>query len=289
MGFVKNGIGMTRASHKANYEEELFEEAWKKAPTDIEIKRERGLEHRKNGNNYRYYHYYLDFAHEITKTAIEIDGGYHGTDEQKPKDAIRDQELGIRGWYTLRIPAKEVRLDAEWCARIVLRHIQTYLEQGRRLSFQELEELVPAPHRQRPVSVPQQPAQRPISVPQQPYTQRPFYTPQQSPVIPQQPYTQRPFYAPRQPPAQWPGYSQQWQYQQPPAQWPDYSQQWQPRQRRKLGFWWALLFGVVAGRIDTRPKLSLRSPVVPVQQPSAQYSLWPTWANLVWYRGIPPD
>lgn len=275
MGFIKYGVGMKRPSHQANNAEELFEEAWKKAPTNIEIKRERGLEHCKNSDGYRYYRRYLDFAHEITKTAIEIDGGYHRTDEQKVKDDERDQELAIKGWYTLRIPAEEVEMGAEWCTHIVLRHIQTYQEQGRRLSFQELEVLVPAPHRQRPISVPQQPAQRPISVPQrppvipqqpaqrpfytppqppvipqQPYTQQPFYTPPQTPVIPQQPYRQRPFYPPQQPPAQWQGYPQQRQYQQPPVPLSNNSQQWQPRQRRRLGFWWALLFGVIAGGLE---------------------------------------
>lgn len=48
--------------------------------------------------------YYADICIKSLKTIIEVDGGYHNTDEQREKDAIRDAAFKSIGYTTIRVP-----------------------------------------------------------------------------------------------------------------------------------------------------------------------------------------
>ena len=56
--------------------------------------------------------YFLDLYIRSRKIAIEVDGGYHNTEEQKTKDFERDMNLRRKGINTLRITNEET-LDRE--------------------------------------------------------------------------------------------------------------------------------------------------------------------------------
>lgn len=53
--------------------------------------------------------YFVDFHIKPGKLAIEIDGGYHITFEQKEKDANRTDHLRRLGWRVIRFTNQEVR------------------------------------------------------------------------------------------------------------------------------------------------------------------------------------
>lgn len=60
----------------------------------------------KNGKPYKFY--IADFLDTKNKIDIEIDGGYHTTEEQKMKDSIRDDDFRKMGYVILRITNDEV-------------------------------------------------------------------------------------------------------------------------------------------------------------------------------------
>jgi len=58
--------------------------------------------------------YRLDFAHNQTKVAIELDGyTYHGRDAAFKHDRERDRWLSAQGWTVLRFHGDEVRKNGE--------------------------------------------------------------------------------------------------------------------------------------------------------------------------------
>lgn len=53
--------------------------------------------------------YFLDFFFKEMKLIVEVDGGYHTTEDQRKKDSYRDTLLKDRkGWRTLRLTNEEV-------------------------------------------------------------------------------------------------------------------------------------------------------------------------------------
>ena len=52
--------------------------------------------------------YALDFACLEARLAVEVDGEAHGRDSRPERDERRDRWVAERGFFTLRIPAREV-------------------------------------------------------------------------------------------------------------------------------------------------------------------------------------
>lgn len=50
--------------------------------------------------------YTVDFAIHRAKLVIEIDGPVHLEDGAAARDAVRDREIGRRGWRVLRVPVE---------------------------------------------------------------------------------------------------------------------------------------------------------------------------------------
>ncbi len=57
--------------------------------------------------------YVLDFYCDALKLCIEVDGGFHGTEDRPERDARRDAWLSRQGICTLRISARTVLRDME--------------------------------------------------------------------------------------------------------------------------------------------------------------------------------
>lgn len=65
--------------------------------------------------------YVVDFYCVAHKLVIEVDGGYHHTDEQRARDAARDAELRrLYGVRMLRVDAELVERDVAAAVAIVL-------------------------------------------------------------------------------------------------------------------------------------------------------------------------
>lgn len=145
--YVLAGEGLYRIGKTPNEPEERFAEVWNRASPGLVLIREHALEKYTRRNNTYWWLYFLDFAHEPTRTAIEIDGLYHDTPEQQQKDRNRDEKLANlrEGWSVLHFKADEVLKDPEWCVSIVVLYIQTYYQQGVKYSRYELESLVRPP------------------------------------------------------------------------------------------------------------------------------------------------
>ena len=66
-------------------------------------------------------HYFVDFAHPATKTAIELDGFQaHSSTEQIARDRRREREIRAAGWEFIRFGGKEVNGNVYGCV------IETY-------------------------------------------------------------------------------------------------------------------------------------------------------------------
>jgi very-short-patch-repair endonuclease len=88
-----------------------------------------------DGHKFRRQHYvagyYLDFACEELKVAVELDGGQHNDDAAKQRDEIRTARLQQSGWRVLRFWNNEVMENIEG----VLLSIQHALTQNREGRF----------------------------------------------------------------------------------------------------------------------------------------------------------
>jgi len=85
--------------------EELFWKAWK-AHTGIPL-----------ASQYKIGKYRVDFAHPLTKVAIELDGLIaHQTTKQIANDRRRQREIEAMGWKVIRFGGKEIYHNAHQCA-----------------------------------------------------------------------------------------------------------------------------------------------------------------------------
>lgn len=57
--------------------------------------------------------YIVDFLFRRSKIIIEIDGGYHFTEEQQENDAIRQKWLESQGYKILRFTNEQVLVDTD--------------------------------------------------------------------------------------------------------------------------------------------------------------------------------
>lgn len=63
--------------------------------------------------------YIVDFLFRKSKVIVEIDGGYHFTDEQQHNDAIRTDWLEHMGYTILRFTNEQVLCDSENVIKII--------------------------------------------------------------------------------------------------------------------------------------------------------------------------
>ncbi len=57
--------------------------------------------------------YILDFYCPSAKTAVEVDGASHGTDQQIARDGRRSRWLATRGIRVIRLAAEDVRTNLD--------------------------------------------------------------------------------------------------------------------------------------------------------------------------------
>jgi very-short-patch-repair endonuclease len=84
----------------------------------------RALRTRPSGFKFRKQHpigpWSLDFACLSARLAIEIDGEAHNRGERPARDAARDADLAERGFFTLRIAARDVLTDLDAAVRLIV-------------------------------------------------------------------------------------------------------------------------------------------------------------------------
>lgn len=67
---------------------------------------------------YRVSSYRLDFAHEETMTAIEVDGQLpHSKPDDIAYDCKRQREIDRMGWHVIRFGGKEIKTDVQGCVQ----------------------------------------------------------------------------------------------------------------------------------------------------------------------------
>lgn len=59
--------------------------------------------------------YFIDFAFEHEKVAVEIDGSQHNLEERKKSDAEKDKLLLSLGWRVIRFSAKDIQINIDLC------------------------------------------------------------------------------------------------------------------------------------------------------------------------------
>ena len=57
--------------------------------------------------------YIVDFLFRKSKVVVEIDGGYHFTEEQKKEDALRTEWLEAQGYKVVRFTNEQVLFDTD--------------------------------------------------------------------------------------------------------------------------------------------------------------------------------
>lgn len=93
--------------------EAAFSEAWREAHPEIEL-----LPQFKIGK------YRVDFAHEATKTAIELDGhNFHSKKKDRNKDYVRQHTIEDQGWHFIRFTGSQVGADVMSCIDMVYSRI----------------------------------------------------------------------------------------------------------------------------------------------------------------------
>ena len=103
--FMKNNPEQTAwRSNNISYPEKKFIKLLKKHDMDNKylIIREKSV-----------FPYFIDFAFEGVKVAVEIDGGQHELQERKEKDKKKDSVLISKGWRVFRVTAKEVNAKGD--------------------------------------------------------------------------------------------------------------------------------------------------------------------------------
>jgi very-short-patch-repair endonuclease len=74
--------------------------------------------------------FFVDFAHTLTRTVIEIDGAYHAlSKDQMLHDLRRQYYLAEQGWTVLRFTGKQVYHCAPQCVRAAQAHITARLKE----------------------------------------------------------------------------------------------------------------------------------------------------------------
>lgn len=68
--------------------------------------------------------YYADISIPSLKLIIEVDGGYHNTEEQKTKDKKRDEDFKSIGYTTLRYTNEQV--ESRECRKNIVQEILSY-------------------------------------------------------------------------------------------------------------------------------------------------------------------
>ena len=68
--------------------------------------------------------YIVDFFFRKSMLIIEIDGGYHDTEEQQEKDAIRQEWLEQNGYTVLRFTNDQILFDTENSVNIIKKHLK---------------------------------------------------------------------------------------------------------------------------------------------------------------------
>ena len=67
--------------------------------------------------------YIVDFFFRKSMVIIEIDGGYHDTEEQQEKDSIRQEWLEKNGYTVLRFTNDQILFDTEKSVNIIKQHL----------------------------------------------------------------------------------------------------------------------------------------------------------------------
>lgn len=84
----------------------------RKNPTPAEAVLWDNLRNNALGVKFRQQHPILDFIVDFVcldkKLVIEVDGGYHETEEQKYQDDLRSERLYKKGYYVLRFSNEEI-------------------------------------------------------------------------------------------------------------------------------------------------------------------------------------
>jgi very-short-patch-repair endonuclease len=57
--------------------------------------------------------YIVDFLFRKSKIIVEIDGGYHFTEEQQKKDALRTERLEGQGYKVIRFTNERILCDTD--------------------------------------------------------------------------------------------------------------------------------------------------------------------------------
>lgn len=68
--------------------------------------------------------YIVDFFFRKSMLIIEIDGGYHDTEEQQEKDAIRQEWLEQNGYTVLRFTNDQILFDTVNSINIIKQHLK---------------------------------------------------------------------------------------------------------------------------------------------------------------------
>jgi len=64
--------------------------------------------------------FFIDFAFENEKVAVEIDGSQHLEEDRKNRDEIKDKLLNDLGWSIIRVSEKEIKTNINNCIDIIL-------------------------------------------------------------------------------------------------------------------------------------------------------------------------
>jgi len=92
--------------------------------------------------------YILDFYCFAARLVIEVDGGFHGENERRDKDQVRDRFLTDEGLFVYRVAAYEIYRNADAVADgIRLLALQRKQDTPPPSGFAELRRTVPLPTR----------------------------------------------------------------------------------------------------------------------------------------------
>jgi very-short-patch-repair endonuclease len=69
--------------------------------------------------------YTLDFVEHSAKLVIELDGGQHGSEEHRARDAVRDAFLESQGYLTLRFWNSALHGNIDEIVDVIVRHSQS--------------------------------------------------------------------------------------------------------------------------------------------------------------------
>lgn len=74
--------------------------------------------------------YIVDFLFRKSKLIVELDGGYHFTEEQQKEDAIRQEWLEQQGYKVLRLTNEQVLFDTDKSIKEIKNHLNLPLNRG---------------------------------------------------------------------------------------------------------------------------------------------------------------